>query len=187
MILLKDIAKIEIGRTFRQKIEGEPNGDCMVIQVKDISVEDLSIQNSGIFIASQSIASHHLLQTNDILFIAKGNHNNAVQYQSNKKATVVSLFFIIRVTSSHVLPNYVTWFINSPQAQAYFREYRAGASVGNIKKADLENLPIPIPSLAIQQKITDINQLFQEEQQLTKNYFAQKEKYLNGIFNNLIK
>jgi len=187
MILLKDIAKIEIGRTFRQKIEGEPNGDCMVIQVKDISVEDLSIQNSGIFIASQSIAPHHLLQTNDILFIAKGNHNNAVQYQFKQKATAVSLFFIIRITSPNVLASYITWYINSTQAQAYFREYRAGASVGNIKKADLENLPIPIPSIAIQQKITDINQLFQEEQQLTKNYLTQKEKYLNVIFNNLIK
>ena len=108
MILLKDIAKIEIGRTFRQKIEGEPNGDCMVIQVKDISVENLSIQNTGIFIASQSIASHHLLQTNDILFIAKGNHNNAVQYQFKQKATAVSLFFIILSISSLISTQYAS-------------------------------------------------------------------------------
>lgn len=183
---LNNISKVDSGKSFRQRIEDEPNGNCMVIQMKDISNEQLSISDSPYSIRLDQINSNQLLASGDILFMAKGNNNFAVMYASDRPAVAVSLFFIIRPNRNMVDPAYLTWYLNAPAAQSYFHENRLGATVGNIRKEALEKIEIELPSLDKQKQIAKLNNLLSKEKALTNEYMEKKEVFLNQTMLNLI-
>jgi restriction endonuclease S subunit len=185
-IFLKNISKVDSGKSFRQRIEDEPNGNCLVIQMKDISNENLTISGSPHSILIDEMNSSQLLASGDILFMAKGNNNFAVMYASDHPAVAVSLFFIIRPNRMKVDPEYLTWYLNAPTAQAYFHERRLGASVGNITKDTLECLEVELPSLERQKQIAKLNNLLREEKALTNEYMEKKQVFLNQTMLNLI-
>jgi restriction endonuclease S subunit len=184
---LSDISKIDSGKSFRQRIEDTPNGSCMVIQMKDISNEHLTISGSPHSILLDEINPSQLLAPGDILFMAKGNKNFAVLYTYDQPAVAVSLFFIIRPNRKKVDPEYLTWYLNAPTAQSYFHENRLGASVGNIRKETLEMLEVELPSMDRQKHIAKLNNLLREEKTLTNEYLEKKEVFLNQKMLNLIK
>jgi len=183
--LLKKIAKIGSGQSFRHKIEHNPNGACRVIQMKDISNERLDIVGKPLCVNRKDVNPNQLLNKGDILFMAKGNNNFAVLFNSDMPAVAVSLFFIIRPNQSLVNPEFLTWFLNSSSAQSYFYEQRLGASVGNIRKDALENLAINLPSIDKQVQIAKLNRLMQKEKLITTEYLEKKELFLNQIMLNL--
>ena len=185
--LLNKISKVDSGKSFRQRIEDDPNGGCWVIQMKDISNERLVITGSPQSILLDEVNPNQLLRKGDILFMAKGNNNFAVLYNSDQPAVAVSLFFIVRPKQDEVNPEYLAWFLNSPTAQAYFHERRLGASVGNIRKEALEGLEVELPSLERQGQVATLNKLMREEKKLTYEYLEKKELFLNQIMLNLIK
>lgn len=186
-ILLNKISKIDSGKSFRNRIEDDPNGSCWVIQMKDISNEQLAITGNPQSILLNEINPSQLLKKGDILFMAKGNNNFAVMYNSEQPAVAVSLFFIIRPDFKVIDPEYLTWFLNSPSAQMYFHERRLGASVGNIRKDTLEELEIDFPSMEKQKQIAFLNRLIQEEKKITHEYLETKGLYMNQILLNLAK
>ena len=183
--LLNKIATIGSGQSFRHKIEHSPNGTCWVIQMKDISNEHLSIIGKPMSIPLEDINPNQLLNKGDILFMAKGNNNFAILYDSDKPAVAVSLFFIVRPNRDLVSPEFLTWFLNSSSAQSYFHERRLGASVGNIRKDVLESLPIDLPSMERQKQIAKLNELMRKEKMITTEYLEKKELYLNQTMLNL--
>ena len=185
--LLKEIAAIGSGQSFRHKIEDNPNGTCWVIQMKDISNEQLSISGKPLSINIEDVNPNQLLAKGDILFMAKGNNNFAVRYDSDKPAVAVSLFFIIRPNRDIINPEFLTWLLNSSSVQSYFYERRLGASVGNIRKDTLENLEINIPHIKQQAKIATLNRLMKKEELLTQQYLEKKKLFLNQAMFNLSK
>ncbi|MEX1002927.1 MAG: restriction endonuclease subunit S [Crocinitomicaceae bacterium] len=185
-ILLNNVSKIDSGKSFRQRIEDDPNGNCLVIQMKDISHEQLTITGSPQSILLDEINPNQLLNKGDILFMAKGNNNFAVMYASGKPAVAVSLFFIIRPKRDKIDPEYLTWYLNSPTAQAYFHERRLGASVGNIRKETLESLEVEFPPLERQLQIAKLNSLLKDEKKITNEYLEKKEIFINQSMLNLI-
>jgi len=185
--LLKKISRIDTGRSFRHRIEDNPNGNCWVIQMKDISKDRLSIIDSPHSILIDEVNPNQLLKRGDILFMAKGNNNFAVLYDSDQPAVAVSLFFIVRPDPQKVHPEYLTWFLNSSIAQSYFQKRRLGASVGNIRKDALESLEIQLPNLEEQKQVAKLNKLMQKERILTHKYLEKKELLLNQAMLNLSK
>jgi|SRR5690554_3987876 len=185
--LLNEVANIESGVSFRHRIEDNPNGDCWVIQMKDISNDDQTIISQPQAILKDEVNPRHLLNKGDVLFMAKGNNNFAVHYNLNRPAVAVSLFFVVRPDSAKVNSEFLTWFLNSANAQSYFHEQRLGASVGNIRKNVLESMEIELPSMEKQEQIAKLNRLMQKEKQLTKNYLVRKEVFLNQTMLNILK
>lgn len=184
---LSNISKVDSGKSFRQRIEDEPNGNCLVIQMKDISNEQLTISGSPHSILIDEMNSSQLLESGDILFMAKGNNNFAVMYASDQPAVAVSLFFIIRPNRNMVDPAYLTWYLNAPAAQSYFHENRLGATVGNIRKEALEKIEIELPSLDKQKQIAKLNNLLSKEKAMTNEYLEKKEVFLNGVMYQMSK
>jgi restriction endonuclease S subunit len=183
--LLNKISKVDSGKSFRHRIADDPNGSCWVIQMKDISNEQLAITGSPQSILLDEVNPSQLLQKGDILFMAKGNNNFAVMYDSDQPAVAVSLFFIVRPKRDKVNPEYLAWFLNSPTAQGYFHERRLGASVGNIRKEALEGLEVELPSLERQGQIARLNKLLRDEKLLTNEYLEKKELFMNQTMLNL--
>lgn len=183
---LKEVARIDSGRSFRHRIDSDPKGTCLVIQMKDVSHENQSIIGSPQSIAIDEINPEQLLNKGDILFMAKGNNNFAVEYNLDSPAVAVSLFFVIKADRSVMNSKYLTWYLNSPMAQAYFVENREGATVGNIRKEVLEKLLVKLPPLKRQEQIAKLNQLLLEEKSLINDYLGKKDIFFKQTMMNLI-
>jgi len=184
---LDKIAQVDSGKSFRHRIDSIPNGECLVIQMKDISSDYSNIIGTPESISIDGIGSSQLLRKGDILFMAKGNNNFATLYRSDQVAIAVSLFFIIRPDKSKILPEYLAWFLNSSKAQAYFGQRQLGTSIKNIRKEALAQLEVDVPNMNKQTQITELNNLMRTEKYLTEEYLEKKEVYLNQTMLNLIK
>jgi len=178
MPLLKEIADIKVGYTFRGKIQNEVNANTAIIQLKDINYDFNIINTPSTFADSNKFKTHHFLQDADVLFIAKGLRHTAVIYNYEGSAIASSVFFIIRVKSNIVLPEYLTWFINNKETQTFFNRMKSGTSTLNITKDVLENIKIEIPSMEIQKRIANYCSLCRKEY-IIMDKLIEKKKALN--------
>ncbi len=182
MILLKSIcSEIFSGQAFQGRIETDPEGDCRVVQMRDIDKTYSKIQHLPHLVKSEEIPFKQFLQTGDVLFIAKGSNNYAFVFDENYKAVASSVFFVLRPDMARANSYYIAWYINKQKAQAYLHIGKEGSSVTNINKNTLEHLPVELPPMELQAKIARVHQLLQKEVFLTKAILKKKELFIENI------
>ena len=180
-IPLENISQISTGQTFRGRVKNDVDGNIMVIQMKDINNTFTSISKSPHFVKQDEVSEKQLLQKGDLLFLAKGNNNFTVVFNSDQKAVAVSLFFVIRPDMSKIIPEYLAWYLNQNKAQAFFEQRKTTGLVGNIKKAALEDIIIEVPPIQIQEKIAYINKLASIEQELLSQLKENRQKLIETL------
>lgn len=151
---LSDMAEVFTGHTLREKVQHDPDGECTVIQLKDLSfTPNIGIKSPPFKISLlHGIPKNQLLKQGDILILSKGSANKALLYEGQyAPAVAVSAFTIIRLHTGHIKPEFLNWYINSTGAQEYFNMHRAGTTTLNLSKKAIDELPVPVPSLAKQE------------------------------------
>ena len=166
---------ISSGYSFRGKIKAFPNGNLRVIQLKDMENGYTTIGDACIFIDEHSVKDKYFLKSGDILFVSKGANNFASVFQPKDAIPSVasSVFYVIKVDPSKAIPDFVAWYINQNPVQHYFQTNAMGTYSLNINRETVENIPVQLPSLQIQEKIAKVAQLAQQEQYI---YTQLKEK-----------
>lgn len=111
---------------------------------------------------------NHLLRPSDVLLVAKGYHNFAANYQNHMgKAVASSVFTIIRIQEPEaVIPDYLTWYLNHPRAQAFFKTESRGSDLPSLNQKSLEDFEVIIPSLPKQRAIVAFHALCKKEREL---------------------
>lgn len=157
------------------------NGSTTLIQMKDLGEDNIvHFRNATKIDAAPNI--NQLLKAGDIVFRSRGQNNTAaIVTQEFCQAIVAAPLFRIRAKQNEVLPEYLLWFINQPQAQTFFATRAKGTRVKMISKQALEELEIALPHREIQRKIAEIYGLAREEQALMEALKGRKEKYIQGI------
>lgn len=170
------ISDLFSGFSFRTKVENDPKGDLHVIQMKDLENNYSSIKPDLIKVSSEKISSKFFLQKGDVLFIAKGSNNYALEYNLElKKAIAASAFFIIRPDQTRVVPAYLAWYINQPPVQQYLKENMAGTYIPNINKGTIEGITVALPPIDIQRKIVTVDNLKKREKLLMSLIMEKRE------------
>lgn len=185
-VRLKDIADIFTGQTFRSKVENNPEGEVWAIQMKDLNANYTDFSGTPNLVTYSDISSNQLLKRGDILFLAKGNNNIAFQFELDRPAIAVSLFFIIRVNSGNVLPGYLTWFLNNYKTQKHLVANREGAMVFNVKKSVLEELEIDVPDIRTQEMISRIYKLSIREEELMQQLIEEKKQLVQSALTKIV-
>jgi restriction endonuclease S subunit len=185
-LLLKEIADIFTGQTFRSKVENNPKGEVWAIQMKDLNASYTDFSGIPNSVTYRDISSNQLLKRGDILFLAKGNNNIAFQFELDRPAIAVSLFFIIRVNSGNVLPGYLTWFLNNHKTQKHLVANREGAMVYNVKKSVLEELEIDVPDIRTQEMISRIYKLSIREEELLQQLIEEKKQLIQSALTKIV-
>ena len=183
-IVLKDIAVIKFG-VYVKPVE---KGNILYLQAKNY--DDLGcLQSTGdAFLGLDDKNRGHLLQDGDILFVGKGFRNFAWVYQSSiGPAIASSIFYVIRCNQEKVNPSYMATLFNAQKYQGQFQNLAAGSSIPSIRKAELENLIIDLPSLALQQKVAEINALYTEDIKLSNQVIELKKIVFENVINRIIK
>lgn len=181
-LFLQDLAEISTGLNYKQSdLTNNPHQDIPLIQVKDIQNNRLN-KNTVISIKKECIDPRLMLRTDDILFAAKGNRNFAFLYKGDiSNAMPSSTFFILRLKRNDILPEYLAWYLNSNQAQDFFKEYVHGTFIPNISKSVISKMKIHIPDLETQVMILKLDSAMKIERNLVEQILFKRSILLNEI------
>jgi restriction endonuclease S subunit len=175
------------GFSFRTKVENEIGGDLSVIQMKDLYNNYSSIRLELTKISSDKISPKFFLQKGDVLFIAKGSNNFAIEYNLDlPKVIAASAFFVLRPNMDRVIPGYLAWFINQTPVQQYLKENMAGSYIPNINKSTIEGIMVSLPTMDVQEKIALIDELRKRENVLMTQIMEKREAAVRTLLLNTV-
>ncbi|MCC6463116.1 MAG: restriction endonuclease subunit S [Saprospiraceae bacterium] len=167
-----------------------PSGDTLYLQGKHFDAhgrfrEDMIINPE---LQAEERLEKHLLQDGDILLIAKGENNRAGMYQKEiGQAVASSTFFVIRLTESSVLPEFLRWYFNTGYMQETFSGLSRGTQISSLSKKTLSEIEVPVPSLKKQQEILEIQQVWEKEKSLTMDLLNLKDAWYQKLLLNQAK
>lgn len=180
--LLKKIADIRTGYSFRTKIQPDFTGNTLVVQLKELSEKNTIDISTAVKIDMSDISENYLLKKGDLVFRSRGMDSTAAIMNIDADNVILSApFQRIRISKSlEIISEYLLWYINSKEAQTYFTTNKTGTSVSMISTAVLAELPVVVPSLEIQKQIIEINTLTLKEIELQEE-LIKKKKLLTEI------
>jgi restriction endonuclease S subunit len=172
-----------MGATLRGRdaTRSDPSGSYRFVRIGDISQEGTFRTNDFVRIEPNEPVNKELwLRPGDVLFPNRGTRTTALAFPFDHPKTIVGpQFFIVRADEQRVLPEYVAWFLRSPEAATYFESRRKGTYVQIIQRSDLADLEIPLPPRATQQQIVQVAALALTERELTERLIQLKWRYAN--------
>jgi hypothetical protein len=177
---LKKIAGIQSGYISRGKIESCRDGSHFLLQAKDVDGHRLTYRTDDLIRFEPLLSGKDwTLEPGDVLFMARGARNYFVLLDEIPNSLLAAAcFFVVRVSTGKVLPQYLFWYLNQAPVKHYLdRHSGRGVHMPVVRRAVLENLDVPLPSLETQHRITELNGLMRNEQALLEA-LAEKRKDL---------
>ena len=179
---LKDIASVQMGLSFRSRIEPEADGTVAVIQMRNLTEDNRLDDRNLVTIKMNGLSDRHLVKRKDLIFRSRGHTTTAAIVDTEiGLAVVAGPLLRVRVTSKHVIPEYLCWFVNQASAQAFLHSRATGTAMTVIGKSALNDLQVPLPPLETQKQIAALADLSNKEQKLMRELAAKKEKLVNRI------
>lgn len=189
MPILKDLATVHSGYSFREAIEPDANGQFQVIQIKDITANNRLSDDNLLRTNVKNLKENYLVRKNDILFISRGTRRQAVAITDELENTIAgNQFFIITLNpNADVIPEYLAWYINQQSGQKYLDQQSRGSNVLLVTKDTLEDMPIKLLDIELQKKIVYIYQLSLKEQDLLEQLKEKRKKLIDVILLNTLE
>jgi len=99
-----------------------------------------------------------------------------------KNTLAASYFFILKVKSENILPDYLAWFINQAPAQGYLHNFaRRGTHMPVVPKSVFENLKVYVPDIETQKKIVKLISLTEKERNLLQSLQERRDLLIHTI------
>jgi restriction endonuclease S subunit len=187
---IKHIATLTAGHPFRESIKNALHGDTAVVQMKDVDTEK-GLDSANLYrVHLTGRKSPDYLRRGDILFVGRGYRIFAVLIDQDLENTVAgSHFFILRIKPNRqdVRPDYLAWYINHKQAQRYFSQHVAGTALPHVNRGTLENLPVIVPPLAVQERIVKLHTCRLKEKALLEQLIDKKKQFLDALLDKTLE
>jgi hypothetical protein len=183
---LRKIAAVDLGYSFRSRIEPNGAGTVAVIQMKDLT-DDNCVDCGGLTqVDMEAPKAHHLVRPGDLIFRSRGvTAASAILTDDPGMAVVSAPLYRIRADERFVLPHYLNWFIGQAAAQSYLASRAVGSAPKMITKEALESLEVFVPSLDRQQAVATLAALADEEQRLLKRLAVKRRQYVSMVLTQL--
>lgn len=165
---LGEVARVSTGYPFRRKVEAEEGGDIVLIQIKDVdSTEGVSEAGTIVLRSEDGKYEKHLLQEGDLLFQSRGSRHPVAVVAGGVRGIAATGLHVIRPDVQRVRSHYLAWWLNHPQSQAKLtRDLARGTYIPFISAGDLVAFQVPLPPLAVQARIVEVDRLQRFEQKL---------------------
>lgn len=180
---IKKLATVQMGYSFRSRLEASEGGGVAVIQMKDL-LDDNTVGCDGLVkINMEAVKEHHLAQKGDLVFRSRGSLTTAaVLLEDPGKAVVAAPLLRIRVTKPDtVLPEYLNWYISQRDAQIFLTSRAKGTVQKMISKQAVENLEVSLPPLEQQKNIIELASLSAREQIILNTLAEKRKQYISTI------
>lgn len=183
ILCLKNIGSIAAGHPVRGSVEDLPKGSVAMLQMRDIDVERGIVWSSAAKIDPPGKRSPDYVQSGDVIFTSRGARNIAVAAMAiDREAICGPNLFLIRIRDrGQCDPRYLAWYINQRPCQTYLQREATGTNILNIRREVVENIAIPMPSLARQESIIDFDRSARLEQKLLRDLIVNREQQMEAL------
>lgn len=188
-VRLKKLATVQMGYSFRSRLEATTDGNVAVIQMKDL-LDDNTVCCDGLTkIDMEAVKEHHLVRKGDLIFRSRGQETTAaVLLDDPGKAVVAAPLLRIRVMKpDKILPEYLNWYISQRDAQIFLTSQAKGTSQKMISKEAIEDLEVPLPALEQQKNIVELASLSEQEQLLLHKLAEKREQFISILLTQFAK
>ena len=176
---MKYVASVQMGQSFRTRLDVVMSGGVAVIQMKDLTDQNRVSCAELVRIDIEKPKAHHLMKRNDLVFRSRGLvTNSAIVDDDPGDAVLAAPLFRIRLTESRIMPEYLNWFISQAPAQSFLASHAKGTAQKMISKDVLEDLEVLVPPLERQRKIIEMAALVEEEQKLMRKLAEKRKQYI---------
>lgn len=184
---LGSLASISAGYPFRGKIDALPEGKVAVIQMRNAD-PGTGIDWDGLSrVELPRISAKAFLRPGDIVLSTRGGRNYPYCIGKLVEQVVCSPhFFVIRVKTGAVLPQFLVWQLSQKPAQDHFAAGATGSYILNLKREVVENLPIAIPPLSEQQRIADLDAATRAERAILTQLIDNRAAEMTAIARQLL-
>lgn len=197
---LGEIADVRTGFTFREKIaELSRGGNAHVAQIKDVrstweATGTTSLKAQQLPLISWEGKDTAFAGPGTVLLPsrgAKGGYFRAsylIPDMQSSLPIVVSSQFLVITPNPGVLPEFLCWSLNRHGTQHRISEGAGaqGTSLVMLSVKAAKEIELEIPDITIQQKIVQLNELWDREKQLTQALLNNRETMLQGMFQHLL-
>lgn len=180
---IKEIATVQMGYSFRSRLEASKGGDVAVIQMKDL-LGDNTVNCAGLTkVDMKTIKKHHFAQEYDLVFRSRGHVTTAaVLLKDPGKAIIAAPLLRIRITRiDKILPEYLNWYISQRDAQVFLTSRAKGTVQKMISKQAIEDLEVWLPTLEKQKNIIELALLSARELSLLHLLSEKREQYIGAV------
>jgi hypothetical protein len=179
-VALKDVSSIQMGYSFRARLESMDSGSVAVIQMKDLTNQNRVNCSALAKIEMEKPREHHLAKPGDLIFRSRGlTSTSAILSDDPGIAVVAAPLLRIRVTDHGVLPEYLNWFISQAPAQAFLTSHAKGTAQKMISKETLEGLEVFVPPLERQRAIVEITALAEKERHIMEKLAERRHQFIS--------
>ena len=180
---IKKLATVQMGYSFRSRLEASEGGGVAVIQMKDLLDDNTVGCDDLVRINMEAMKDHHLAQRGDLVFRSRGHVTTAaVLLEDPGKAVVAAPLLRIRVSKpDKVLPEYLNWYISQRDAQIFLTSRAKGTVQKMISKLAIEDLEVALPSLEKQKNILELAMLSVREKNLLHTLADKREQYISTV------
>jgi len=180
---IKKLATVQMGYSFRSRLEAFEGGGVAVIQMKDLLDDNTVGCDDLVRINMEAMKDHHLAQRGDLVFRSRGHVTTAaVLLEDPGKAVVAAPLLRIRVTKpDKILPEYLNWYISQRDAQIFLTSRAKGTVQKMISKQAIEDLEVALPSLEEQRSIVELALLSAREQTLLHTLADKRGHYISTV------
>ena len=164
---LGEVARVSTGYPFRRKVEADEGGDIVLIQIKDVdSTEGVSASGTIVLRSEDGKYEKHLLQDGDLLFQARGSRHPVAVVEGGVRGIAATGLLVLKPDHRRVISSYLAWWLNHPQSQAKLIGVARGTYIPFISKGELDAFLVPLPALAVQAQIVEVDRLQRLERKL---------------------
>ncbi len=175
---ISEIASIQTGYQFREKVEADPGGNIGVLQIKDIPDRRRLTPETIDRVTFDKPYAAYVVFRGDVLFLSRGHKQFAVAIEHDLGDTIASgYFYILRTDPAQMRPAYLAWYLNQQPMQDQYKQLAKGTHMPFVSMAEFRELEVPIPPLAIQERIVALAALADQEQSLLTQ-LAEKRAHL---------
>ncbi|WP_368449467.1 restriction endonuclease subunit S [Cobetia amphilecti] len=170
---LGDLASIQAGYPFRGKIADVPEGEALVVQMRDIADDGIDWA-SCTRTALTGKRAPNWLKPGDLLVAARGSHYYAIEVDSQAEEHCVAAphFYVVKAQLERILPRYLCWLINQRPCQRFLEQNAEGSLTKSIRRRVLESLPITVPPLKRQHQWVGLIDTLSQERRLLHEQLA---------------
>jgi hypothetical protein len=177
-----EVGVLSSGYHFRGRIDTVAGSRYAVIQAKDVDEMLRFSPEKLVHVDVELDSDRYLVRQGDVLFLSRGVRPWALVLSHPIHKTIVpSSFYILRVDSSRVRPEYVAWFLNHPRTQAVLGEIASGSNIPFVSMSEFEKLKIPVPELEVQKRIIVLSELCERETELINALASRREQLVDAI------
>lgn len=162
---LANIADIRLGTSFRERVLHEPSGNFLVVQGKDIGLDGSLVLNGMARVTDvPGKGAPDTLTAGELVFQTRGvTYRAASVPEPTPPMVAAGSLFILRPDASRLLCDFLVFFLNLHTTQALLRQLATGSTIPNLRRAAIEQLEVPLPSLADQHKLVALGRLVRQQ------------------------